>query len=185
MLETDSVDRHITHWKREVPELDPQIEGIVTRMQALVRHLQGRKEAGLAAHGLKQWEYDILWRLRSAGSPYRLTPTALTEGLGTHPATLTNRLERLERAGYVSREHDHADRRRLLVGLTDLGHQAWEATIGQQADTETDLLRPLDDTERDRLNALLRKIVNAAERDAAPLMPILAAECDLGSEQGH
>jgi DNA-binding MarR family transcriptional regulator len=93
-----------------VPDLNPQVEGIITRLQMLVRHLQRCREDGLATRGLKGWEYDILWRLRSVGPPYRASPTLLAEGLGAPPATLTSRLDRLERAGYVSRSHDPADR---------------------------------------------------------------------------
>ena len=84
MAEHDSIDRHIAYWSPGLPDMDPRLEGVVTRMQMLVRHLGRRKEAALAAQGLKQWEYEILWWLRAAGEPYRLTPTTLAEALDTH-----------------------------------------------------------------------------------------------------
>ncbi|MFG2214970.1 MarR family winged helix-turn-helix transcriptional regulator [Streptomyces sp. NPDC048685] len=167
----DSIDRHIARWRREVPDLDPLVEGAVTRMQMLVQYLQGRKEAGLAERRLKMWEYEILWRLRSAGEPYRMTPTQLAEGLGTHPATLTNRLDRLAKSGYVTREPAPEDRRSLLVVLTGKGRVAWASTIGEQMATERALLAPLDEAEREQLVVLLRKIASAAESDGPPLMP--------------
>ncbi|MEU9845803.1 hypothetical protein AB0C69_42160 [Actinomadura sp. NPDC048032] len=34
---TDSIDRHIAHWTSELPDLDPHIEGAVTRMQPPAR----------------------------------------------------------------------------------------------------------------------------------------------------
>ncbi|MBB5934736.1 MarR family winged helix-turn-helix transcriptional regulator [Streptomyces zagrosensis] len=169
----DSIDRHIAHWGHEVPDLDPTIEGAVTRMQMLVRHLQRRKEAGLAQRNVKMWEYEILWRLRSAGEPYRMTPTRLAEGLGVHPATLTNRLDRLAKSGYVTREYAPQDRRSLLVTLTEQGHAAWSATIGEQQATERALLAPLSEAEREHLVVLLRKIAVAAESDGPPLMPFI------------
>lgn len=167
----DSIDRHIAHWSGEVPALDPDVEGVITRMQGLVRLLQRRKDAALAEHELKGWEYDLLWRLRSAGPPYLVSPTWLARALDTHPATLTNRVDRLERSGHVERVHDPADRRRLLVGLTEQGHEAWEATIEAQASTERVLLAALSEAERKRLSGLLRKIVTAAETDGTPLIP--------------
>lgn len=170
---TDSIDRHIAHWGREVPGLDPVVEGAVTRMQKLVRHLQRRKEAGLARRRMKMWEYEILWQLRSVGKPYRMTPTRLAEGLDLHPATLTNRLDRLAKSGYVTREHTPDDRRSLLVTLTEKGHEAWSSTIGDQMATEHALLAPLSQAEREQLVALLRKITVAAEADGPPLMPVL------------
>ncbi|ADD45353.1 MarR family winged helix-turn-helix transcriptional regulator [Stackebrandtia nassauensis] len=168
---TDSIDRHIAHWRTELPTLDPLREGVVTRMQMLVRHLQRHREAALAAHPLTSWEYDILWRLRATGPPYHLTPSHLAELLDTHPATLTNRLDRMERNGLVERVHDPSDRRRLLVALTDTGSRAWRDTIGQQDDTERDLLSGLTNPELEQLNDLLRRLVRAAEHDGQPLMP--------------
>jgi DNA-binding MarR family transcriptional regulator len=172
MAEHDSIDRHIAYWAPGLPALDPQLEGVVTRMQMLVKHLGRRKEAALAAQGLKQWEYEILWWLRAAGEPYRLTPTTLAEALDTHPATLTNRLDRLERDGYVTRAHDTADRRRLLVALTDKGLRAWESAIEEQGRAEERLLAPLSGAERDTLTDLLRRVVLAAEADGPPLMTV-------------
>lgn len=170
MAEHDSIDRHIAYWAPS--GVDPQLEGVVTRMQMLVRHLDRRKEAALAAQGLKAWEYEILWWLRAAGEPYRLTPTTLAEALDTHPATLTNRLDRLERNGYVTRAPDPADRRRLLVALTDKGLGAWESAIEEQARTEEALLAPLSSTDRDTMIELLRRVVLAAEEDGPPLMTV-------------
>ncbi|WP_202819075.1 MarR family winged helix-turn-helix transcriptional regulator [Actinosynnema sp. ALI-1.44] len=167
----DSIDRHIAYWSKQVPDLDVHVEGAVTRMQGLVRLLWRRREAGLAARELKGWEYDILWRIRSAGPPFQVSPTWLAKALDTHPATLTSRLERLEGTGHLTRVHDPADRRRLLVELTDLGHRMWEATIEDQAANERALLAVLTEVEREQLSDLLRKVVTAAEEHEAPLMP--------------
>ncbi|MFB6707624.1 MarR family winged helix-turn-helix transcriptional regulator [Streptomyces sp. NPDC056333] len=167
----DSVDRHIDRWGREVGGLIPELEGAVTRMQMLVRHLQQKKEAALARHGLKLWEYEILWRLRSAGEPYRMSPTHLARGLGVHPATLTNRLDRLQSAGLITREHAPEDRRSLLVGLTPQGAETWAAVIDDQREVEARLLAPLTVNELGHLAALLRVVALAVEEDGLPLMP--------------
>lgn len=136
MSEQDSVDRHIAHWSRELSDLDPQVEGIVTRMQILVRLLRRNKETWLASSGFKPWEFEVLHHLVAAGPPYQVTPSLLTEWLDTHPATLTNRLDRLERAGYITRVPDPGDRRRLLVALTDggarCGRSAWRRATGRK-----------------------------------------------------
>src|SRR5689334_18166289 len=139
----DSIDRHIDFWQHEVPDLDVEVEGVVTRMQMLVRHLQQRRAAALQELGLRSWEYDILWRLRAAGPPYSVTPTALAVALDTHPATLTNRLDRLTQAGLVARSRAATDRRSVVVVLTEAGHRAWESSIGSQAGAEQELLEPL------------------------------------------
>ncbi|TDD86725.1 MarR family transcriptional regulator [Actinomadura rubrisoli] len=140
-------------------------------MQTLVGFLRQRREAALKARHLKGWEYDILWRLRSTGPPYQATPTWLARALNTHPATLTSRLDRLERSGHLARTHDPSDRRRLLVALTEKGHAAWEGTIEDQAAAEHTLLAPLTADEREHLSGLLRKVVTTIEATGPPLMP--------------
>jgi DNA-binding MarR family transcriptional regulator len=95
----------------------------------------------------------------------------LAEWLDTHPATLTNRLDRLERRGYITRLHDPADRRRLLVALTDAGHAVWQSAMGEQDDTEHTLLDVLSPADRELLADLLRRVVNALEEDGPPLVP--------------
>ena len=59
-MQPDSVDRHVEHWKREVPDLDPLVEGVITRMQMLLRHLKQTRQATLAACGLEDYEYFAL-----------------------------------------------------------------------------------------------------------------------------
>jgi DNA-binding MarR family transcriptional regulator len=44
-----------------------------------------------------------------------VSPSALAKRAGLHPATVTGILDRLERAGWVSRERDPADRRAVAV----------------------------------------------------------------------
>ncbi|MBC6457409.1 MarR family transcriptional regulator [Actinomadura sp. HBU206391] len=140
-------------------------------MQKLVSHLRRNRENGLAAHGLKEWEYAILHYVRATGPPYQAAPSLLAEWLGTHPATLTSRLDRMEQAGYVTRVHDPADRRRLLVALTDSGHALWQAAIGEQDRAEQELLGVLGRQDRAVLDELLRRVANALEAEGPPLMP--------------
>ncbi len=44
-----------------------------------------------------------------------LSPSLIATRAGLHPATLTGILDRLERAGWVARERDPADRRGVLI----------------------------------------------------------------------
>jgi len=44
-----------------------------------------------------------------------LSPSALARRAGLHPATMTGILDRLERAGWITRERDPADRRAVAV----------------------------------------------------------------------
>ncbi|MFC0623045.1 MarR family winged helix-turn-helix transcriptional regulator [Kribbella deserti] len=159
----DFVDDHIELWRDEQAGIDPRVEGIAVRMQVLVRHLDRRREEALKAHELPHWGFKTLHMLRRGGSPYRATPGELARHLGLSPATLTTRLDAMERAGYLRREHDRDDRRRVLVTLTKEGHAIWERTIEDQQQIEQDLIRQLPAKDQDQLNNLLRRLVLATE----------------------
>lgn len=157
------MDDHVQLWSRELPELDLQVEGIATRLQVLARELDRRREAALAAHGLQYGAFKTLHMLRRGGPPYRATPGDLAGHLDLSPAAMTNRLDVLEQAGYVRRDHDREDRRRVLVTLTDAGHRIWQQAIGDQGRVEQELINRLGAAKRSQLLSLLRHLVLAAE----------------------
>ena len=164
----DPIDDHIELWSRELPDLDPRVEGIVTRVQWLDQYRRSRLGQALAGQGLKLWEFKTLHILRRSGPPYQATATELAAALDLSPAAMTKRLDNLEQDGYLRRRHDTADRRRILVTLSDTGHQAWEKTISVQDRVERELVAALRPQEQDQLVRLLRRLVLAAAASPAP-----------------
>jgi len=61
---------------------------------------------------LKDVDLDCLDLIARYGP---LSPSALARRAGLHPATMTGILDRLERAGWVARDRDPADRRAVVV----------------------------------------------------------------------
>src|SRR4051812_44502823 len=116
----DSVDRHIARWRGKAP-FDERVEAIVTRMQFLVKYVSQGKDNALASVGLQEFEYEVLHRLGSRGTPGRATPSELAAELKMSPAGMTGRLDTLEKAGLVERIRSATDRRRVDVEITELG----------------------------------------------------------------
>ena len=77
---------------------------------------------------------------------------------------MTNRLDRLEKAGLVRRTPDPNDRRGVLIELTDAGEKKWVDTAKVQAAYENLIGAALNKSEQQRLNALLRRIMVEFER---------------------
>jgi DNA-binding MarR family transcriptional regulator len=77
---------------------------------------------------------------------------------------MTNRLDRLEQAGFVRRVPDPDDRRGVLVELTDAGRRVWEESVSAQAAKESLIAAALDKDEKRQLNALLRRLMLEFER---------------------
>jgi DNA-binding MarR family transcriptional regulator len=160
----DSIDDHVDRWTAELPELiDPRVEGTISRITVLFKYLQRHRDRALTDQGLAWWEFQTLKDLRHRGAPYRATPTELADSLGLSPAATTKRLDAMERAGYLRRDHDTGDRRRVFVTLTDAGRQAWEDNIAAQDRIERRLLAALAPAEQDQLITLLRKLVRVTE----------------------
>jgi DNA-binding MarR family transcriptional regulator len=165
----DQVDRMLHVWKGELPDLDLATEGIVERIQKLNRYIDRSMNETLADFKLDRGEWRLLGALRKSGPPYRRSPGRLAEDVGLSSGAMTNRLDRLQEAGLVRRLPDPDDRRALQVELTDAGWQAWQDSVGVQAQKEALVASALAPDEKEQLNALLRRLMLEFERQTGKL----------------
>jgi len=156
---TDEVDRIIDAWRRERPDLDVAPLAVLSRISRLARHLDLARGRAFSGHGLEQWEFDVLSALRRAGEPYELSPGVLVTQTLVTSGTMTNRIDRLEARGLVVRRPAPADRRGVLVRLTEPGRAAVDAALADLLDVERALLAALPEPDRARLADLLRVLV--------------------------
>jgi DNA-binding MarR family transcriptional regulator len=119
----------------------------------------------LAAGGLQHWQFKVLLMLRRSGPPYTVSPSQLAEQLGLTRGALSARLAAIEQAGWIVREADGGDRRRVHVRLTEAGHATLLAHLGGEERGEAVLLAALNPRERRTLADLLRRMVLAAGED--------------------
>ncbi|MEV7782541.1 MarR family transcriptional regulator [Kitasatospora sp. NPDC088351] len=161
----DWTDGHVDRWRPVLPHLDPDIEGAVTRMSKLSRHLGRVREEGVADYGLQKHEFDTLHVLAGRGG--HAAPSELRVDLNLAPASVTGRLEALERRGFVVRTPSTEDRRRVDVGLTEAGRAAWREALDVVGREERRLLGVLAPDERRQLSDLLRRVLLAQEASSA------------------
>lgn len=161
----DEVDDIVACWHAERPDLDVSPLHVLSRVSRLARHLDRARRAAFTAHGLEAWEFDVLSALRRQGSPYQLSPGALLRATLVTSGTMTNRIDRLEAAGLVSRHRDQQDKRGVLVRLTKSGMQTVDAALADLLAREQSLLTGLDPRQQDELASLLRILL--APFDAA------------------
>jgi DNA-binding MarR family transcriptional regulator len=164
-MQQDSVDGHIEHWKREIPELDPLVEGVFTRMQMLLRHLKQTRHATLVDHyGLEEYEYATLHFLGGCGPDHRATPSEIATWARMSPSGITGRLDALEKRGFIRRLPSPADRRKVIVELTEEGRRTWRNTFDPQTNEEAKVLAALNPDEQEQLNAMLRRMMSVVDR---------------------
>jgi DNA-binding MarR family transcriptional regulator len=167
----DTVDANLEVWARELPELDLETEGIIERIHRLERFVDRAVQETLEAHELSHGEWKVLANLRRAGPPYRGKPGKLAKRLDLSSGAMTNRLDNMEARGLVRRLDDPADRRGVIVELTDEGKQLWDAAVGTQAEKESLVDSALGEREKRQLNELLRRLMHAFEDAHGPAVP--------------
>lgn len=164
---SDAVDAVMAQWRRERPELDVWPMGVVGRLSRLSRLLERELKEFFAAHGLENWEFDVLATLRRSGSPYELTAGALLKSAMVTSGAITNRIDRLEAKGLVERVRTGHDRRSVSVRLTPRGLEIVDELVALHVANEARLLAALDPGERDQLAGSMRKLLESLG-DAAP-----------------
>jgi DNA-binding MarR family transcriptional regulator len=107
--------------------------------------------------------------LRRSGEPYALTPTDLYEAAMISSGSMTNRIDRLEKAGLVARRPNPADKRGTLVALTPEGLALIDRAVEAHVANQQAVVAGLDDGERRQLSALLARLRSTRRAEAGHL----------------
>lgn len=159
----DEVDRIIEAWENERPDLDVSPLSILSRVSRLDRHLDRVRRGIFTSKGLEPWEFDVLSALRRAGKPYTLSPGALVTQTMVTSGTMTNRIDRMEARGLVTRKPSPDDRRAVIVELTEPGLEMVDAAFTALLDIEHHVLEALTDTDQPALANMLRVLTRQFE----------------------
>jgi DNA-binding MarR family transcriptional regulator len=117
-----------------------------------------RKAAEAFPDGPHPRLFAVLSALAEAGP---LSQQRLAERLRVNRTSMVAAADALERAGYVERRRDPADRRAYALHVTDAGLVMLASRAGEMAGADAELTSALDAGERARLNELLRKLVTS------------------------
>jgi DNA-binding MarR family transcriptional regulator len=158
-MSQDQVDSILKQWSQERPDLDPSPMGVIGRISRASRYIEQLLQKNFTRFGLNGGEFDVLATLRRNGAPYQLTPTALFSSMMLSSGAMTNRLDRLEKTGYIERKPDPNDRRGTLVTLTDQGLELVDLAVAAHIAYEQELLASLTSKEQKLLAELLRKLL--------------------------
>jgi len=168
----DAIDRIEAAWGRERPDVDVSSVGIISRIWRIGRHLEQARKDRLAEHGTDRVTLDVLAMLRRSGSPFRMTAGELTHHSLISSGGVSQRLEKLERAGLVTRTIHSDDRRRIDVELTAAGVELIDSILADLMTHEAALLDGLDPCEQEDLRRILKRLLARFE----PQTPDVATE---------
>ncbi|CBJ38150.1 putative transcriptional regulator, MarR family (marR) [Ralstonia solanacearum CMR15] len=162
----DRAARAVEQWNRERPDLDVNSMLLLGRLgEAAVVIARERLNPLFAAYGLQPGEFDVLATLRRSGAPYALTPTALYDAAMMSSGGMTNRIDRLQQAGWVERRPNPEDGRGTLVALTKAGFALIDQAVGAHVENQRAVLSVLTDAEQRQLAKLLSKLIGGPREE--------------------
>jgi DNA-binding MarR family transcriptional regulator len=163
MERRDSIETFINQWKRERPDLDPWPVGVLGRTQRISAHLQTRATNWLAPLGLTWESFSLLLALRRSGAPYELRPTEIYKESLLSSGAVTNRIDNVEKKGWVKRFDSPDDRRGIVVRLTASGRALADKAVEIHFRELASHLSKMSKKERQMLLELLGKVLESLE----------------------
>ena len=159
----DRIDKITLQWEKERPDLDVNPMGLIGRLGNVAHHLAHEMEKVFTEFGLNRSSFDVLATLRRSGNPYTLSPSEMLATLMVTSGTMTNRIDQLEKMGYVTRQVNPEDGRGFLVSLTPQGLELIERVIVKHTQNQARLVECLSADQQQTLNHVLRLFLASFE----------------------
>lgn len=158
-MDGSDLDEIMAAWERERPDLDMAPLRISLLMRRAMELAERRRTALLSDYGLTSSGIDLLATLRRSGEPYRRTPSELAKSSLLTAGGISQRLDRLERSGMVTRSIDADDRRVIHVQLTTRGLAAIDEVLAPYMAQEHEMLAGLTEKQRAKFEWLLLRFL--------------------------
>src|SRR4029077_13698432 len=150
-------------WVREFPTLDPWLVECLLVIAMLAGRINRETDWLLQDLNVTRTAMIILAALRRSGDGQRLSPSELSQAALLSSAGMTAQLDQLEDRGILRRSPHPDDRRALYVTLTPSGQRLVDKAIETYNAGHKRMLTPLSSSERQALDALLRKLLVSLE----------------------
>lgn len=156
---TDTISAIIEAWERELPDVPTDSIGIVTRLWQIAKLLGDDRARVVRSLGADTATLDLLSTLRRSGEPYRMTTRALAEASLITAGAVTQRVERAENQGLVTRINRKGSRT-VDVELTKAGYDATDTLVTAVLTHENNLLQGLSPHQREQLSHTLTTLLD-------------------------
>jgi len=144
-----------------VDELAPRFARRITWQLSTAAQRSHRLLAeAFAERGRRGYDARVLAALEAFGD---LHQAAVGRHAGLDPSDVTQTVRDLEAAGDVVRRPSSADRRRMVIAITESGRRTLGALDAAIDEAEAALLSPLSPVQRERLLEILVVLAGAAE----------------------
>ncbi|WP_026925309.1 MarR family winged helix-turn-helix transcriptional regulator [Glycomyces arizonensis] len=112
-------------------------------------------QSAFASVGAHRWHYGVLAALDESGPG---SQSQIADRTGIYRSDLVATLNELVEGGHIERSPDPSDKRRNIITMTETGRARLAELDRVTAGINEHILAPLDEAERERLFALLRRL---------------------------
>lgn len=162
----DEVDQIVFAWENQRPDFDARPLSIFSRLLRLGRFVEQIRRVTFAEYGLETWEFEMLAALRRAGNPHQLTAGQLMAETLVTSGTITNRIDQMEKHGYVARSRDLKDRRVVYVKATRKGIKAVDQAMQALLCVQHQILENFTEIEEKNLCDGVKKLLEVVAQPA-------------------
>jgi DNA-binding MarR family transcriptional regulator len=167
---TDSVDKDLARGLVGHPTADPVTEAVIARIVQIARQHERVMREAATRHGMSLADCEVIFYLAHHGDrDAQHTPGQLAKAFQITAGSMTSRLDRLERAGYIERRIDPGNRVNIQVTLTPAGHTLHHGTVADIIELRRTLITDaLPAKQLATLNSLLRRVLTHIEHRDSP-----------------
>ena len=149
----------------DLPRVHPAVSGYTGFLMRKVSQasFEGFAEI-LGRHGLHPMHLGLLSIVDAEGP---ISQQELGNVMGVDPSTMVARMDALEHGGLIERRRSDEDRRAYEISLTPKGRKTLERLRSEAGDWAKHFFRALTPSEQKQLNALMLKLAETVDEDAA------------------
>jgi len=133
---------------------------LIEQLMLTNKSLTESLEKEFAKTGLKKASFEVLSALLNSGAPFSLTPNQLLDRTHITSGSMTTRIDKLVKKGWVERIVNSKDKRSIKVSLTESGQSVIAQALLEHERNLAKLLSVLTEKEQVRLNGILSKFLS-------------------------
>ena len=166
----DNAEKHtaVSHSTLSVPAYVQDHSGpasLFTRLQRVVIHLELLQNEAVRDFDITFRDFVLLATLRKEPAPHVLPVSQIAEYVLRPMGSISQAVDRVERAGLVERTAARDDRRKVLVSLTEHGVRFADAALASYDDTRKRVFKRLSDDDLDKVDDAITTLLGALDSD--------------------
>lgn len=138
---------------------------LFSRLQRVVIHLELLQSEAVREHDISFRDFVILATLLKEPKPHQLLVTQIAEYVLRPMGSISQALDRIERAGYISRTNSTDDRRKVAVALTPEGIRFTGEAKASYDDTRKRVFKMLSDDQLEHIDGAVTTLLQALDDD--------------------